>query len=85
MLRPRGGRTRAALLAVCTDYPPEMAVALHCTMFAADGKSIVWEGVASGSPGKQQEFKLIAPAGDVPADTRAIFRTADGSTATIPG
>jgi hypothetical protein len=62
-----------------------MAVALHCTFFAADGKRIVWEGLAAGSRGKQQEFKLSAPAGDVPADTRAIFRTAEGATASIPG
>ena len=52
-----------------------MAVALHCTFFAADGKRIVWEGLAAGSRGKQQEFKLSAPAGDVPGDTRAVFRT----------
>jgi hypothetical protein len=62
-----------------------MAVALHCTFFAADGKRILWEGLAAGSRGKQQEFKLSAPASDVPADTRAIFRTGDGVTASIPG
>ena len=67
------------------DSSWKMAVALHCTFFAADGKRIVWEGLAAGSRGKQQEFKLSAPAGDVPADTRAIFRTAEGATASIPG
>jgi hypothetical protein len=81
-----------------------MAVELHCTFFAADGKRIFWEGLATGSRGKQQEFKLLlefksapqpwraihcyvalAGGGDVPADTRAIFRTAEGATASIPG
>ena len=70
---------------VTEDSSWKMAVALHCTFFAADGKRIVWEGLAAGSRGKQQEFKLSAPAGDVPADTRAIFRTAEGATASIPG
>lgn len=62
-----------------------MAVELHCTLFAADGKSILWEGLARGNAGKQQEFKLSTPANDVPADTRAIFRNADGATVSIPG
>ena len=59
-------------------------MALHCTLFAADGKSILWEGLAAGDRGKQREFKLSTPAGDVPADTRAVFKTADGATASIP-
>jgi hypothetical protein len=62
-----------------------MAVELHCTLFAADGKSILWEGLAKGNAGKQQEFKLSTPPNDVPADTRAIFRNADGATVSIPG
>lgn len=61
----------------------EMSVALHCTFFAADGKSILWEGLAAGDRGKQREFKLSTPAGDVPADTRAVFKTGDGATVSI--
>ncbi len=62
-----------------------MALSLHFTLFTADGKSIAWEGVAVGSPGKQQDFKLGAPACDVPGDARAIFRTVDGTTVSLAG
>ena len=62
-----------------------MSLALQCTLFAEDGRSVLWEGMAMGNRGKQQEFKLSAPAVDVPAGTRAILRTADGATVAIPG
>lgn len=62
-----------------------MALALHCTLFAADGKSIAWEGVAAGHPGKQQDFRLCVPASDVRGDTRAVFRTVDGTTVSLAG
>jgi len=60
-----------------------MSLVMHSTLLANDGKIILWEGLAMGSPGKQQEFKLSAPAGDMPADTCAVFRTPNGATVTI--
>ena len=60
-----------------------MSVALHCSLVAADTAAVLWEGMASGGPGKQQEFKFSKPVADVPAETRAVFRTADGASATI--
>jgi hypothetical protein len=62
---------------------PAMPVELNCTFFGADGERIVW--LAAGRRGKQVEWKMSAPAGDVAADTRAVFRTAYGATASIPG
>ena len=57
---------------------PAMPVELNCTFFGADGERIVW--LAAGRRGKQVEWKMSAPAGDVAADTRAVFRTAYGAT-----
>lgn len=62
---------------------PAMPVELNCTFFGADGERIVW--LAAGRRGKQVEWKMSAPAGDVAPDMRAVFRTAYGATASIPG
>ena len=75
------GRTLA--LHVLSLPLTKMPVSLHCSLVAADTAAVLWEGMASGGPGKQQEFKFSKPVADVPAETRAVFRTADGASATI--